>query len=292
MSQVQGLDESQPADAMMLRELATQESQRIVAIVEALEELSKPEHIAEGPAESTLAPVELENLIQQKLKKRMERHHRTLQQEIRSLPAATLGRRDRSAESTQEGSTSPRDADTGIRSLIEQNPDGILVLDTNNIVMYANPAAKSMLDSTGKQLVGNPFGYPIERKETSETLIHSGGNEPKVAEMRATEIQWAGKPASLVSVHDISHHKRLNHELRRHSLSMTQRARELETTNESLEQDLKRQPVDVVKAHREALEALQRLTDVAEALAESDPSPPVPHSRDAAVVDNGTPVTP
>jgi len=47
------------------------------------------------------------------------------------------------------------------RRLLEMNPDGMLVIDHKNIILYSNPAGAALFNRDAEQLQGEVFGFPI-----------------------------------------------------------------------------------------------------------------------------------
>jgi signal transduction histidine kinase len=80
--------------------------------------------------------------------------------------------------------------------------DGVVVVDREGVIRFANPAAGELLGSTADELIGRDFGFPVVVDEATE--IELLGREPIVVEMRTVEIDWEGEPAALASLRDIT----------------------------------------------------------------------------------------
>ncbi len=106
--------------------------------------------------------------------------------------------------------------DVRFRALIDQNADGILVVDQDGGVRFANPAAEELFQIAADQWLDQPFGFPVVPGQATEVDISRGfgAGSTLVAEMRATEVVWEGKPAYVVSLRDISERKRAEDALR------------------------------------------------------------------------------
>lgn len=87
--------------------------------------------------------------------------------------------------------------------LLEHLADGVVVVDANGLVRYANRAAATLFGRTTDALVGAHFGYPMVGGETTivDVLASAG---PKVAEMRVVDLEWESERAFLASLRDIS----------------------------------------------------------------------------------------
>jgi PAS domain S-box-containing protein len=101
-----------------------------------------------------------------------------------------------------------------LRKIMEKNADAIVVVSHDRHMRFVNPAAESLLGRRKKELIGKPFGFPLEAGERTEIdIIHPGG-ETSVAEMRVADIDWEGKPAYLASLRDVTEHKKTEIALR------------------------------------------------------------------------------
>lgn len=104
----------------------------------------------------------------------------------------------------QQGIQTVKRSEHDLRSIINHEADGIMVLDVDNTILFANPALMEMLGRDSGSLIGSQFGTPITSGESSEIELLNSNNESLQCEMRVTDVDWLGKPARLVSVHDIS----------------------------------------------------------------------------------------
>ncbi len=131
-------------------------------------------------------------------------------------------------------------SETRFRNVIEHNADGILIVDHHGIVRFVNAAAERLLTRKKKNLIGEPFGFPLVAGDTTELDIfrctgpletHTENPDKMegtehdriVAEMRVVESAWDGEPVYLATLRDITAHKNIEsalrealHESRRH----------------------------------------------------------------------------
>jgi signal transduction histidine kinase/DNA-binding response OmpR family regulator len=107
---------------------------------------------------------------------------------------------------------------TEIRFLVERNADGILVVDEDGIVLFANPAAEQIFGRSHRALIGTPIGVPVTAGETAQIAVRKPDGSQLEAEVRVVETVWAHRPARLASLRDISGRKaieeRLSHAVR------------------------------------------------------------------------------
>lgn len=106
-----------------------------------------------------------------------------------------------------------------LRSLIDRNADGMLVVDNLGLVQFANAAALTLFGRAAEHLVGHRLGLPFAAGETTSIdLIRPDGSSLEV-EMRVAETMWNGEQALLASLRDISERRLLEEQLR-HSQKM------------------------------------------------------------------------
>jgi PAS domain S-box-containing protein len=126
-------------------------------------------------------------------------------------------------------------SEAGLRAIVEKNADGIVIVDDDGLVRFANPSAHALFDRPGQELVDSHFGFPVVVGERAEIDVLSGPStmgpqaapnpappssalrsaHHTIAEMRVVRIAWEGKPACLVSLRDITEKRRAEEELRK-----------------------------------------------------------------------------
>ncbi len=97
-----------------------------------------------------------------------------------------------------------------MRRLITTNPDGIIVVDFDGLVLFANAMAAEFFKRTPEDLVGDSFGYPVIGGKSADISTLTN----RFAEMRAVEIDWNGLPAFLVSLRDVTERLAMVRDLR------------------------------------------------------------------------------
>jgi PAS domain-containing protein len=97
--------------------------------------------------------------------------------------------------------------DARFQNIIGKNKDGVLILDQEGIITYANPSAQVILNKKNEKIIGEQFGILIEGDYESEINIFSPQASPRIAELRVSAIEWDSKPFSLVFIHDITRRK-------------------------------------------------------------------------------------
>ncbi len=103
-----------------------------------------------------------------------------------------------------------------LRKIIEQNLDGMVVVNFEGVVLFVNPAAESIFGLPEKEVVSSNFGFPIAISQRTEIdIIRPSGQGMVSVEMSIVDVEWDGKPSYLVSLHDITERKQAEVELQK-----------------------------------------------------------------------------
>jgi signal transduction histidine kinase len=95
-----------------------------------------------------------------------------------------------------------------LRAIIESLADGIVIVDQEGLIRFANPAAGRLFTRPPETLVGTPLGTPVVGGETTEMeVVRRGGGEIVYAELRVVDIEWEGEAVELVSLRDVTDRK-------------------------------------------------------------------------------------
>ncbi|GAB4253515.1 response regulator [Deferrisoma sp.] len=107
-----------------------------------------------------------------------------------------------------------REATELFRHLVLQTPDAVVLVDREGKVLFANPAAEALF---GRPLrVGEDAGLPPWPEEAGEREIEiPKDGEIRIGAARAARITWDGRPATLLTVRDVTARKRAEEALRR-----------------------------------------------------------------------------
>jgi signal transduction histidine kinase len=96
-----------------------------------------------------------------------------------------------------------------LESVIEGSPDGMIVVDRDRMVRYANGAAAALLRRRPEQIVGRVFEHPFSPACPSELRLDDGRGGERLAELRAAAIEWKGIPAYLATIRDVTELRKL-----------------------------------------------------------------------------------
>jgi len=111
-------------------------------------------------------------------------------------------------------STKPAQVEQQMRELVNYNLDGILVIGMDGIALFANPAACSLLNRPLEAILDQEIGLPLSGEDYTEIEIHRPDGTSRTVEMRAHLIKWAGQPAWLADLRDITERKQAQQALR------------------------------------------------------------------------------
>lgn len=94
-------------------------------------------------------------------------------------------------------------SERNFHSLVQMNRSGMLILDRDGRIRFANTAAQQLLNRSGDELLGLAFGIPSTERSTEIGVLRKDGSRG-TAEMTATETEWEGEAAHLITLHDIT----------------------------------------------------------------------------------------
>ena len=122
--------------------------------------------------------------------------------------------RQRMQAELREHADALRASEMRLRTIIQSNLDPIVVVDRVGIVQFINPAAETLFGRKARELIGEPLGIPITSGPATEIEFDRANGDPGVAEMRSVVIEWEGRNARLVLLHDITEQKQAEQKLR------------------------------------------------------------------------------
>lgn len=98
-------------------------------------------------------------------------------------------------------------AEHALRELLATHRDGMLVVNSDGLALFANPAACQILASSDKNIIGGKIELPLGSQELVEFTFPEEDCKSISVEIRSNPIEWNGQPASLVSLRDITDRK-------------------------------------------------------------------------------------
>lgn len=93
-------------------------------------------------------------------------------------------------------------------TLVQETPEAIVILDSQGNVRFVNGGAEELLGRTASEMLGKPFGLPIEPGEHEVAVIRPDGDN-RFAEMRIVDTQWGGVPARVAALNDTTVRRKL-----------------------------------------------------------------------------------
>ncbi|MEQ8995467.1 MAG: ATP-binding protein [Coleofasciculus sp. B1-GNL1-01] len=149
-----------------------------------------------------------------------------------------------------------------LRTIISQNADGMVMINPQGIVVFANPAAESLLGCPANQLNAAVLGFPFTHQETTELTIQQPSGDSVIVEMRLVQMNWNSESAYLASLRDITPRKQAEESLRR-ALDTEKHLNQLKSQIISVVSHEYRTPLTVILSSAEMLSRYrQRLSDV------------------------------
>jgi signal transduction histidine kinase len=92
-------------------------------------------------------------------------------------------------------------------------PDGVLVMDVNGIIRYANKRAAGLLGQTTRDLIGTWFGIPTPANEEVEVELRKVGRRRTLATMTSVRASLSGVPVYIATLRETSDQNRMRQEL-------------------------------------------------------------------------------
>jgi PAS domain S-box-containing protein len=113
-------------------------------------------------------------------------------------------------------------------TLISHNRDGILVVDDQDRIVFANPAAREVFGRSYDDLKGMPFGTPSLGSGIAEIeILNAETGKSRINEIRVVDIDWDGRGARLVSLRDVSDRLETQRAVEEHQAVLRERIKEL-----------------------------------------------------------------
>jgi signal transduction histidine kinase/DNA-binding response OmpR family regulator len=90
------------------------------------------------------------------------------------------------------------------QSVIESSPDTMVVVDSDNRLVFVNAAAEELFGRSAEELTGEDFGHPVAADQIREVQIFPEDGSSRTAEMRVVRIFWKGEAAYLAVLRDVT----------------------------------------------------------------------------------------
>jgi PAS domain S-box-containing protein len=106
-----------------------------------------------------------------------------------------------------------RTSKKNLTAILENNADGIVIVNMSGKVLYVNPAGEILFSRSREDFLGFPLGINISADKKKDTLTILNGNVHREVEFRITDISWGKQPAQQLSVRDVTRQKKAFEEL-------------------------------------------------------------------------------
>lgn len=101
-----------------------------------------------------------------------------------------------------------RHSEAKLRTIIENNSDGILILDQADKIRFANPAAERLYDVGTEGLLDRVFQIPSTQTHETEITIATKTGDERTVDLHMSPCEWQEQPAHIISLRDVTARKR------------------------------------------------------------------------------------
>ncbi len=91
-----------------------------------------------------------------------------------------------------------------LRTVIESTSDGLIIVDLQGKIRFANRAAELLLESSTDALIDKPFPFPIKTEEEVEVTLNHSTHRRVLLAIRTTRTQWDDKNAYCASLRNVT----------------------------------------------------------------------------------------
>ena len=98
-------------------------------------------------------------------------------------------------------------SETNYYELMENSQDGIMVVDNNGFVRFANSAVGSILRKELSSITAHPCDFKINPNSVREISLHASEGNSVTIELHTRETVWEGSGAYLLILRDITQRK-------------------------------------------------------------------------------------
>ncbi|MEI6750245.1 MAG: PAS domain S-box protein, partial [Bacteroidota bacterium] len=109
-----------------------------------------------------------------------------------------------------------RTSELMFKRLATNNMDGILIIDADKKIRFANSVAEELFSNGKKCSVNSIFAYPVSPEGNHTIKIHSKSGSARMAEMLISELEWEGKLMKLISVRENTRQMGVAEKVREH----------------------------------------------------------------------------
>jgi two-component system cell cycle response regulator len=100
------------------------------------------------------------------------------------------------------------------QTILHNSLDAMLLVRKDQQILYSNPAALRLFDTTEEQLKEKPFPHPLNPGEVNEILLALEDGLELMTEVSVSEVLWEGKQSYLLTLRDVTTKARFMQELK------------------------------------------------------------------------------
>jgi PAS domain-containing protein len=89
------------------------------------------------------------------------------------------------------------------RMIVDESPGGIVIVNRDGLIQYANPAAHRLLGVGGNGLAGRSFPHPLDPGKSARIQTSRPDGKTVSARMRVVQTMWEGRPALLACMQEV-----------------------------------------------------------------------------------------
>ena len=89
-------------------------------------------------------------------------------------------------------------------NVLAASPSGVIIIDSNDMVLYANRSAEYLLSDNGLSLVGRYIPLEVSSEGKQEFEFQSSNGQTIIAEVVIVQTRWAEMPARVVMIRDVT----------------------------------------------------------------------------------------
>ena len=109
----------------------------------------------------------------------------------------------------------PGENQAEVLGLLDAAPDGVLVVDAEGIVVWANRAAHEVFSPRGGALTGRALGRPVVTGVPQRIEVIDSWGSFRAAEMVASQVPLGDGAMYVISLRDLTRHDQQHQQLKR-----------------------------------------------------------------------------
>lgn len=111
-----------------------------------------------------------------------------------------------------------RESEAKLHTIVQSASDGILILDGDGRIKFANAAASALFNRTPDELMMHNLGIPITSGTATEIEIPTKEGDVRIGEMKVASTLWEGESVYVASIRDVSDRKQAQKRLLHNAL--------------------------------------------------------------------------